>query len=304
MSSERGGKVFASGAVPKGAKSFPEEPLDTEWRHAKLRRMRGQPGRRPVQIGLGRAAALSGCAARQLVALRNLADVWASWRLDISLGNPGLSGAMGSHMRPLWVVSMLKGGSRKSTTAMFLAFGLASRRHDVLMIDADHGTQGVTDWATRVYAEGGGLPFHVAQWTPRLGLLVPFIQQQARETSATRVLVDVGGEAPEVLRQVVMTATMVITPVGPEQGELARLPATAAIVRPTGISQAVLLTRVPAEGRGAARDARLDLADAGYDVLQTEIPQNRKMYADVWGMVPYSLGAYEALTDELLEREK
>jgi cellulose biosynthesis protein BcsQ len=199
---------------------------------------------------------------------------------------------------------MLKGGSRKSTTAMMLAFALASRRHDVMVIDADHGTQGITDWATRVYASGGELPFQVAQWTPRLGLLVPFIQQQVRETLAQRILVDVGGEAPEVLRQVVLMATMVITPSGPEQGELARLPATAAIVRPTGIPQAVLLTRVPAEGRGAARGARLDLAAAGYDVLQTEIPQNRKVYADVWGTVPYTLGAYEALADELLEREK
>ena len=211
---------------------------------------------------------------------------------------------MGSHTRPLWVISMLKGGSRKSTTAMFLAFSLTSRRQDVLVIDADHGTQGVTDWASRVYASGGELPFHVAQWTPRLGLLVPFIQQQARETLAQRILVDVGGEAPEVLRQVVLMATMVISPAGPEQGELARLPATSAIVRPTGIPQSVLLTRVPASGRGAARDARLDLTEAGYDVLQTEIPQNRQLYADAWGTVPYGLGAYEALADELLEREK
>jgi hypothetical protein len=211
---------------------------------------------------------------------------------------------MGFHSRPLWVVSMLKGGSRKSTTAMMLGFALAARRHDVLVIDADHGTQGVTDWATRVYAAGGQLPFHVAQWTPRLGLLVPFIQQQARETLAARILVDVGGEAPEVLRQVVLTATMVISPSGPEQGELARLPATAAIVRPTGVTQAVLLTRVPSSGRGAARDARWDLADAGYDVLSTEIPQNREKYADIWGTVPADLGAYDPLAAELLEREK
>jgi chromosome partitioning protein len=199
---------------------------------------------------------------------------------------------------------MLKGGSRKSTTAMMLAFALASRRHDVLVIDADHGTQGVSDWATRIYAAGGELPFHVAQWTPRLGLLVPFIQQQVRETLAGRILVDVGGEAPEVLRQVVLMATAVISPAGPEQGELSRLPATAAIVRPTGVQQLVLLTRVPAEGRGAARDARWDLADAGYDVLGTEIPQNRQKYADIWGTVPEDLGAYDALADELLEREK
>ena len=37
---------------------------------------------------------------------------------------------------------------------------------------------------------------------------------------------------------------------------------------------------------GPARDARLDLAEAGCDVLQAEIPQNRKMYADIWGTVP------------------
>ena len=199
---------------------------------------------------------------------------------------------------------MLKGGSRKSTTAMMLAFALASRRHDVLVIDADHGTQRVTDWSTRVYAAESELPFHVAQWTPRLGLLVPFIQQQVRETLAERVLVDVGGEATEVLRQVVLMATMVITPAGPEQGELARLPATAAIVRPTQVPQAVLLTRVPVVGRGAAKDARRDLVDAGYDVLGTEIPQNRERYADIWGTVPEDLGAYEALAEDLLEREK
>jgi hypothetical protein len=29
-----------------------------------------------------------------------------------------------------------------------------------------------------------------------IGLLVPFIQQQARETLAARIAVDVGGEAP------------------------------------------------------------------------------------------------------------
>ena len=187
---------------------------------------------------------------------------------------------------------------------MLTAFSLAARRHDVLVIDADHGTQGVTDWATRVYANGGELPFHVVQWTPRLGLLVPFIQQQVNETLAGRVLVDVGGEAPEVLRQVVLMATLVISPVGPEQGELARLPATAEIVRATGVPQMVLLTRVPVTGRGSARDARLDLTDAGYDVLTEEIPQNRERYADIWGTVPHDVGAYGPLTDELLEREK
>lgn len=199
---------------------------------------------------------------------------------------------------------MLKGGARKSTTAMFLAFALSERGDDVLVIDADHGTQGVTDWATRVYADGGELPFHVAQWSPSLGLLVPWMRQQQRETGARRVLVDVGGEAPEVLRQVVLAADLVIAPAGAEQGELARLPATASLITPTKVPFAVLLTRVPSPGAGSARDARQALDDDGYTVLDVEVPQNRDLYAHVWGTVPHDLGAYGPLTDELLRRER
>jgi hypothetical protein len=205
---------------------------------------------------------------------------------------------------PLWLVSILKGGARKSTTAAMLAFALAERGEDVMVVDADHGTQGVTDWATQVYANGGELPFHVVQWTPRLGLLVKFIQQQTRETGAGRVLVDIGGEAPEVLRQAVLAARLVVSPVGAEKGEISRLPATASIVSPTRVPLYVLLTRVPTPGAGTARDARNDLTDDGYTVLGTEIPQNRDMYAHVWGEIPADVGAYGKLADELLKRER
>lgn len=204
---------------------------------------------------------------------------------------------------PLWLVAMLKGGARKSTTAMMLAFALARRGREVLAIDADHGTQGITDWATRVYMSGSELPFHVAQWTPKLGLLVPFIMQQKKETGAQHVIVDVGGEAPEVLRQVILAATQVITPGGAEQGELSRLPATASIVRPTGVPMGVLLTRVPKPGMGRAREARRDLTAEGYHVFETEIPQNLELYSDIWGTVPEELGAYDTLADELLKME-
>jgi hypothetical protein len=199
---------------------------------------------------------------------------------------------------------MLKGGARKSTTAMLLAFALAERNEHVMVVDADHGTQGVTDWATRVYATGGELPFDVVQWTPRLGLLVPFVQQQQHETGAGRVLVDVGGEAPEVLRQVILAASLVIAPGGAEQGELSRLPATASIVQPTRVPMLVLLTRVPAPGAGSARDARAALTDEGYTVLATEVEQNRERYAHVWGTVPPTVGAYGQLADELLKGDR
>jgi AAA domain len=210
---------------------------------------------------------------------------------------------MASSTIPLWLVATLKGGVRKSTTVMMTAFSLAARGEDVLVVDADPGTQGVTDWGTRVYADGGELPFHVVQWAPSQGLLVPFIQQAQRDTGARRTLVDVGGEAPEVLKQVVLIAAQVISPTGAEQGELARVPATASIVRAAGAPMAALLTRVPSPGVGSARDARRYLEAEGYVVLETEIPHNKAMYAHVWGAVPADLGAYDALTDELLKRE-
>ncbi len=203
----------------------------------------------------------------------------------------------------VWLIATLKGGVRKSTTAMMTAFALARRHHDVLVIDADAGTQGVTDWASRVYAAGGQLPFHVAQWTHRLGLLVPFVQEKQRETEARYVLIDIGGEAPEVLRQAVVLADRVIAPTGAEQAELSRVAPTAALVRDTGVPLGVLLTRVPVPGAGVARAVREVLAADGYDVLATETGQNRERYAHIWGTVPDELDAYDELAAELIEKD-
>lgn len=202
--------------------------------------------------------------------------------------------------RQTWLIATLKGGTRKTTTTMNLAFGLARRGRDVLVIDADYGSQGVTDWGSKVYASGAELPFDVSQWTPSFGLLVPFIQQQARKVGAGYVLVDVGGEAPDVLSQVIMIADLVLSPVGPEEAEIGRLPATVSLVKSSGVPHRVVLTRVPVPGRGAARDAREGIEVGGLRVLATEIEHNRAKYADAWGTVPADLGAYDRLTDELL----
>ncbi len=204
----------------------------------------------------------------------------------------------------LWLIATLKGGVRKTTTAVMLAFALAAREEEVLLVDADAGTQGVTDWASRVYAEGGELPFHVTQWAPSAGLLVPFVQKQQRETGAHRVIIDVGGEAPEVFRQALHIADRVISPVGPEQAELGRIPATAALVKPAGVPMSVFLTRVPQPGVGVAKEVREALVADGYDVLIAETRQNRERYAHIWGQVPTDLGEYTALAAELVKGER
>jgi len=64
----------------------------------------------------------------------------------------------------------------------------------------------------------------------------------------------------------------------------------------------VLLTRVPKVGIGAARDARAYITgEQRLSVLATEIEHNRERYAEIWGTVPASRGAYKLLADELLK---
>jgi hypothetical protein len=202
--------------------------------------------------------------------------------------------------REILLIATLKGGTRKITTAMLLAFGLASRGRDVLVADADYRSQGVTDWGSKVYAAGGSLPFDVVQWTPSAGLLVPFVMKQARNLDATDVLMDIGGEDPEAISQAVMIAKRVVSPVGPEDAEISRLPATRMLVEPSGVPMSVLLTRVPVPGKGLAKDARRDIERAGMHVLSTEIEHNREKYANIWGTVPADIGAYDPLTEELI----
>jgi chromosome partitioning protein len=203
----------------------------------------------------------------------------------------------------LWLVATLKGGSRKTTTAMFLAFALSEMGHRVLVIDADPGTQGVTDWASLVYARGEELPFDVVQWAKELGLIVPFIQKQARESQPDIVLVDIGGEAPDVLEQVVMLATLVISPVAPETSETRRLPATRSLVDPAGVPMYVFLTRVPVIGKGEAAGARQQFVRDGYRVLAAETERNLERYSKIWGYIPEDRGMYDAAATELLALE-
>lgn len=207
----------------------------------------------------------------------------------------------------VWLVATLKGGVRKTTTAMMLAFALGERE-EVLVIDADTGTQGVTDWASIFYAnppDGVTFPFDVAQYAGSMGLLIPFVQQQQQRTGARLVLIDVGGEAPETLRQAARIARLVISPVGPDQAELGRVQPTRDVVNAVApeATKLVLLTRVPLAGAGIARSAREYLGGAGYEVLTTEVPHNRSMYEHVWGTIPADVGAYRDVAAECLKRE-
>lgn len=207
----------------------------------------------------------------------------------------------------LFAFATLKGGVRKTTSAMFSAFELGRRGKKVTVFDADTRTQGVTDWCTRYYNENpdGELPFNVYQWSHQAGLLMPFVNNTMRETKDEFAIIDIGGEAPEVLAQVARRSNRVISPVGPEDAELGRLHATRAQLRESGNPPMhVLLTRVPKIGSGIAAAARQMLTEQPdpYDVLGVEIPQEREVYAhNAWGKIPPHNGKYVGLVDFLLE---
>lgn len=203
--------------------------------------------------------------------------------------------------------AVLKGGAGKSTTVMMLAFAFARRGKNVLVIDADAGTQGVTDWGSRYYMEhpdGEGLPFDLVQYTPRSGLLVPFVQQKIKELEPDIVLLDVGGEAPEVLSQAAIFADLVLTPLAPTQAELSRVAATKTVIqqarRGSDTPMLISLNRVDRVGTGSAAAVRDALETDGYTVVNTEIENKRTRYADVWGRIPAHLGNFGPLADELI----
>lgn len=203
-----------------------------------------------------------------------------------------------------WVVGMLKGGTRKTTTAFYLAWALARTGYETLVIDADAGTQGVSEWSGQLAVDhpDRDLPFSVRGWAYGMEVLPLYIRNQAAATSAQRVVVDLGAEYPQVLRQAAQVADRVIVPVGVDNAELVRLSPTRQMLIDGGARQIhVLLTRVPAPGKGAALAVRKALTDQGYHVLNTEIPRDMGRYADTFGQSIEDLGAYADLLDELMD---
>ncbi len=225
------------------------------------------------------------------------------------------------------VVSTLKGGPGKTTTTMMLAFSLVARGRRVLVIEADTKTQGVTDWTNDVKANYGGLPTNllVAIWRGQDfdGPLGKFARAAEAEHQPDVVLVDTGGEHPDVFMSAGLYAQRLISPVGAQKGELRRVYATvekaAEIDEESELRMSVVLTRVEVPKKGLAADAR-DFLDGtlaaeeaargvpedqrtGHElyVHESEIPRKYSAYGEVWGTVPDEFGAYADLAREIDE---
>lgn len=212
------------------------------------------------------------------------------------------------------LVATLKGGPAKTTTSVMLSFYFARRGYRVVLIDADTRTQGTTDWKNLMLADqrAGGEPVPedlvILSWrgSDLDGKLSKYAQAAEAQYSADVVIIDTGGEAPDVFMSAALYADRLLSPVGPKKGELRRMYATseaaAEIAESSPLLMSVVLTRVhpSAIGKGAAAEARDFLRyDLDLYVQETEIPDVASRYGDIWGTVPLNLGVYEKLGAEI-----
>ena len=187
-----------------------------------------------------------------------------------------------------------KGGVGKSTSAVYLAVGLA-RSGRTLIVDADPQAS-ILSWSQ----EAADFPAEVVPWSTRdLATRIHGVAGQY-----AHIVVDTGrapGRDDPILRQALLASDTVIVPTPPslmdvrEIGRVLALIDEVAALHPLHVR--ILLTKVRA-GTAAAREARAGLADLPLFEAQVGL---RESYARAWGTTPADLQEYRYIIDELME---
>jgi len=185
----------------------------------------------------------------------------------------------------------LKGGTGKTTVAVFLAAAL-HRRGRTLLVDADPQRSALS-WSETA----GGFPFPVISLPTRdLHRRLPQLWE-----GYAHIVVDTPPGDTGIVKSALLACEKVLIPLGPSLMDLDRLRPTLELlaeVEPINpITVAVLLTRVR-RGTRSARAAREVLAEFGFPVLSAEIPL-REAYSVSFGVVPAELEEYTEVLDEL-----
>lgn len=190
----------------------------------------------------------------------------------------------------------LKGGVAKSTSAVFIAAGLA-RTGRVLLVDADSTNQTALKWSSTAPDWPAGIT--VVGWeVPDLARRV-----SAVEHDYDHIVIDTGPQKPAVLRQALMTTDDLLVTVAPSPLELEQLAPTFELAAEVdGISATyahVLLCKVRAGTRSSV-EARAYLSERRFSVLEAEI-HLWETYSLAYGTMPSRLGEYEQVLGELSE---
>lgn len=194
--------------------------------------------------------------------------------------------------RVILTLGGLKGGVGKSTSAVFLATGLA-RSGRTLLVDAD--PQGsILGWSERA---GAGFPAVIAWPVRDLGARVAQVAADYRH-----IVIDTGPAHEQLLRQALTVSDQLLLPVSPSLLDVREIGRAMQLVDDLGpirlpLDVRLLLTRVRT-GTASARDARTGLLEQRLPLLAAQVGM-RELYAQAWGTTPTDLAEYDAVLAEL-----
>lgn len=164
-------------------------------------------------------------------------------------------------------VANLKGGTAKTTTAVYLAHELGA-----VVVDAD--PQGsALGWSIAVAEDGGSLGVEVVH--------LPDPKLAARLPKADRLVIDCSPRDHRITDAAIAVSDLVVVPTATTAADMERTWATLDLATQIGTRAAVLLVKVRAGTRSLA--AALEaLGDEHATVLDAWVPQ-REALAVVWG---------------------
>lgn len=193
---------------------------------------------------------------------------------------------------PIIELASQKGGPGKTTAVVNIAAELARQGHDVLIVDADQGTQSASRWVTD-RGENASLP------------VVHSIQKSGNIRAALKdlnsrydfVIVDAPGHDSQEMRTALTVADVVIIPVRPSQLDLDTVPRLVELVDQArdmnpGLKVLGLLSQVPTFSSSKEADEAKDfLVDFPQIPLLDGKMTLRKVYRD---SIPEGRGVVEA----------
>jgi len=197
-------------------------------------------------------------------------------------------------------VANLKGGTSKTTTAVFLASAFA-RRGKTLLVDCDPQGSALS-WAESAEEGGASLGFSV------MGLPVKDVHRKIKgfQDDYEHVVIDTPPGEIAITRAALLAADTAVVAVQPTAMDLDRVMPTLELlaeVEPVNdVTFHVLLARVRRISR-EGRDARAAMVGMGLPVMAAEVPQ-LGFFADAFGEVlDGDLREYERVAAELLGEE-
>ncbi len=191
----------------------------------------------------------------------------------------------------------LKGGTAKSTSAMFLAAALA-RRGRTLLVDTDPQGSALT-WAEDAETNGGELGFNVVSIPTR------DVKKRVDRLAGDyeHLVLDTPPAELDIVRAALHASEVAVVAISPSDMDINRFRPTLELVAEveavTDLDYRVLLTMVRRISR-EGRDARAAMESLELPVMRTEIPF-LSFYRSAFGETIEDSSDYERVVEELLE---